>query len=242
MRERRTKDQNKSAMNATPPAPLLLGFKVLTSGVEVKCSVLALGAVVMRNGHVLAQKRWTAYTDDVYFEPRYYRQFWGDKLYLLNTFEVPGTKHAALQKLITGFQQFRADWEQEALEQGVPLWLLADTFEVGSVNALIRCYTSHRPLPYGTVATTSDYYRLYDVDSVCRGWLAHADPSFALSWGSVSRAAQLLKHTKDWPSEELLPEAEAQRWVDVVSTIMLYPARAVVPASAAVDDSSSLTS
>jgi hypothetical protein len=202
-------------------SPLLLAFDVEVSGVEAQCSVVSLGAVAMHRGQVKVRQRWDAYTDRVHFEPRCFREFWWNKMYLLKAFEVPDgvTKDDALRALITGFQQFRAEWETHAAEWGVPLMLVCDcpALDVGSLNALLQQYTPDKPLPYG--ASSTQYYRLWDADSLARGWLQKVDPAFTSVWGVDQRMEQLLPHLT-FPQATHFPDADAERAAFVASVAL----------------------
>lgn len=204
----------------TPVQPLVLAFHLEHTGWEDRCSVLCLGAAVWYQDRIVAQQRWCAYTDDVYFEPSYYRQFWLNKQYLLKAWETSGNQREALKAMIQGFQQFRLEWETEAVERGVPLILVCQDVasSVGWVNALIRQHLpEQRPLPFGV--GTREYYRLWDVESLCRGWLVDVDGStFRYTWGLDRRAEQVLGIK--FQDETHFPDADAARMARIVAVVL----------------------
>lgn len=189
--------------------PLVLAFHALRSGETAECSLVGLGAAVLHQGRVLAQQRWGAYTDDVHFAPGYFQSFYAPRNYVLQALAVEGTKDDAVKALLRGFQHFRTQWETEAVERGVPLHLVASEggVSLGAVNAALQTYTNDRPLPYG--ANSTKYYRCWDADSLCRGWLTHVDPSYTQPWGLDLRLEQLLQNVQvkvpaltGWPDDE----------------------------------------
>lgn len=173
-----TTEKSGSLETEMAASPLVLALAIEHSGLEPECAIVALGAAVLCRGEVLAQQRWTAYTDQVYFEPRYWQTFWSHQQDVLAALATSGSLKEAQKAMAEGVQKFRVVWEMEALERGVPLYLVCaePVFTVRAINRLLADYTTDRPLPFG-VSPVPQHYRLWDADSLCRGWLTQADPT-----------------------------------------------------------------
>ncbi len=191
--------------------PVLLAVDIERTGDDpIDHSTIALGMCVMHCGKVLAKRRWNAYSDDVKFDPRCYREFWCSRVHLLKSFESSGTQYALQTEMIRGFQAFRVEWETKAMEMGVGLVLVTDCpeYDIYHLNCAIVRLTSDPPMPYSATPNTNKFLRLWSSDSLCRGVLAKLDPEFQSEWGVNSRLRKLLN--VKGPDATHLPEDDAE--------------------------------
>lgn len=135
------------------------------------------------------------------FEVSPWEEFWCDKQEHLEKLSIvpypqqkpqQKTQQETQQKMIIQFQEFRKKWEYRASVEGFKLEVCCDNpvYDGWFINEMLCQYLpEYHPLPYASRQIS--YQPLWDTDSMLRGLLATADPTYKNNWGLSNRVREI---------------------------------------------------
>ena len=176
----------------------VLAIDIERSGATNQYQTIAIGAAVVDQDFNLCDTLFvTNYRNEsTIFEPRCWDEFWSKHQDILAELEYTGTLSMDEQEcnMIRCLMEFRKKWETTAQQEGKKYYFISDNpiYDGSFVNELINRHLSDdfMPIPYN--AGDKKYSSFFDVHSMQRGYLRHADPSFDSNWGLFEKMTNFI--------------------------------------------------